>query len=113
MTLFLRALCAAIRAAEAARMARASPAAGAAADGLADARCSLDEALELLQRRPEVPRAALAWCEAVGRTKALVAAIQDLQVHHAPDDVLADAYIQHTAAKRAEAAALWALREEL
>ncbi len=113
MTLFLRALCAAIRAAEAARMALASPAAGAAADGLADARCSLDEALELLQRRPEVPRAALAWCEAVGRTKALLAAVEDLRKQDATDEAIANACLQHAAAKRAEAAALWALREVL
>ncbi len=113
MTLFLRALCAAIRAGEAARLALGTTAAGAAADGLADARCSLDEALELLQRRPEVPRAALAWCEAAGRTKALLAAVEDLRKNDATDEAIADACLQHTAAKMAEGAALWALREVL
>ena len=83
-----------------------------AADGLADARASLEEALELLQRRPAAARAALAWCEAVRRTDALLAACRDAEVN---GTVAAhrDACAQHAGALNAERRALWALREEV
>ena len=112
MTLFLRALLSAIQAGEAARLALGTTVAGAAADGLADARASLDEALELLQRRPATVRAALAWCEAVRRTDALLAACTDAEVN-GTTAAHRDACAQHAVALNAERRALWALREEV
>ena len=84
---------------------------GKATEAVYDAEQSLREQEQLLRSDAREAAALLAWLEAVARTKALAAALRDLIQSDVEQGVVANAGEQHAAAKRAEARALWALRE--
>ena len=84
---------------------------GKATEAVYDAEQTLREQEQLLRADAREAAALLVWLEAVARTKALLAAVLDLQEHHAPEATMRDALTQHVEAKGAEARALWALRE--
>jgi hypothetical protein len=84
---------------------------GKATEAVYDAEQTLREQAQLLRAKPAEAFALLAWLEAVARTKALAAALRDLIHSDVEQDLVANAGEQHGAAKRAEARALWALRE--
>lgn len=105
---YAQALAEALRAAAALRAAPTAET-GPAYEALHDARAHLAELERLLD--PAEVAALVAWLEAVPRTKALSAAVLDLSRSDVEQDVVANAGEQHGAAKRAEARALWALRE--
>lgn len=107
----LTALLAAEAAHRAALVAAASDDYGPATEASYDAEQTLREQEQLLRAEPAEAAALVTWLEAVARTKALAAALRDLIHSDVEQDVVANAGEQHGAAKRAEARALWALRE--
>jgi hypothetical protein len=84
---------------------------GKATEASYDAEQALREQEQLLRAEPAEVAALVTWLEAVARTKALAAALRDLIHSDVEQDVVANAGAQHGAAKRAEARALWELRE--
>mgnify|MGYP003554325273 FL=1 len=84
---------------------------GKATEAVYDAEQTLREQEQLLRSDTREAAALLVWLEAVARTKALLAAVLDLQANGATDAAVEHAQEAHRAAKRAEARALWALRE--
>lgn len=71
-----------------------------------DAAQTLREQEALLAREPERVDRMLAPMEAALRKRALLAAVRDLEVNNAPEDVLREAYARHEEARRAVVAAV-------
>ena len=81
-------------------------AAGLPHDVCYDAAQALREQEALLCRDPEQVDRMLAPLEASARKRALLAAVRDLEQHHAPETVLREAYGRHEEARRAVVAAV-------